>query len=65
MARWKGEVITLRVGTKWTYKLELREESETNPRTELVLGRGTFTTEQEAKTAGDADLKSEIEKRSC
>ena len=64
MARWTGEAITLRIGAKWTYKLELREESVPTPQTELVLGRGTFSTEQEAKATGDADLKAEIEKRS-
>jgi len=57
-----GEAITLRIGAKWTYKLELREESVPTPRTEVLLGRGRFNSEQEAKAA---DLKAEIEKRSC
>jgi len=65
MTRWTGEAITLRIGAKWTYKLALREESVPTPRTEVVLGRSTFKSEQEAKAAGDADLKAEIEKRSC
>jgi len=56
--------ITLQIGKKWTYKLELQEESEAGPRIDVVFGRGAFSSEQEAKTAGDAHLKAEIEKRS-
>ena len=63
MTRWTSKTITLQIGTKWTYKLELREESEAGPRTDVVLGRGAFSSEQEAKSAGDAHLKAEIEKR--
>ena len=64
MTRWTGKTITLQVGKKWTYKLELQEESEAGPRTDVVFGREAFSSEQEAKTAGDVHLKAEIEKRS-
>jgi hypothetical protein len=62
MARWTGQTATLQIGAKWTYKLELREES--SGQTDVVLGRGAFNSEQEAKAAGDTHLKAEIEKHS-
>ena len=64
MARWTGQTITLQIGAKWNYKLELREESDTGGRSDIVLGRATFNSEQEAKAGGDAHLKAEIERRS-
>jgi len=62
MAHWTGKTITLQIGTKWTYKLELWEES--GGKADLVLGRGMFNSEAEAKTVGETHLKAETEKRS-
>jgi hypothetical protein len=64
MARWTGQTLTLAVGPRWTYKLELQEETESGARSHLVLGRGMFGTEGEARAAGDAHLKTELERRS-
>ncbi len=62
MGGWTGESITLPIGGAWTYKLRL--EHQTSAQSNLVFGRKLFNTEQEAKAAGDAHLKDEIEKRS-
>ena len=64
MARWTGETITMQVGAQWTYKLRLLEQVEINPRSQLVLSQKMFSTEEEARSAGDVHLQSEIEKRS-
>jgi hypothetical protein len=58
MTRWTGKTITLQIGAKWTYKLELKEESEPSPCADVVFGRGAFSSEQEAEAAGDAHFKS-------
>jgi hypothetical protein len=65
MARWTGEIITMRVGGKWAYKVRLLEQIEVDPRSELVLSKRLFATEEEARAAGEAHLQSEIEKRSA
>jgi len=53
------------VGCNWTYKLQLQEETASGAKTHLVLGRGAFPTEAEAQAAGEAHLKTELEKRSA
>lgn len=52
------------VGPKWTYKLRLEEQGGSATNSHIILGRGIFAREQEARTAGEAQLKAEIEKRS-
>ena len=64
MERWRGETITVQIGAKWTYKLRLEEQTGTGAHSQLVLGDKIFDTPEEAKAAGDAHLKAEIEKRS-
>ena len=64
MARWTGEIITMQVGPKWTYKLKLEEQAGGGPMSHLILGQGIYATEQEARSAADAHLKVEIERRS-
>lgn len=64
MAGWTGEVVPMAVGCNWTYKLKLAGETPEGSKTELVLGRGVFPSEEEARASGEAHLKSEIEKRS-
>ncbi len=64
MGRSKGETITVQVGAKWTYKLRLEEETGTGAQSKLLLATKVFDTQEGAKTAGDAHLKEELDKRS-
>ncbi len=64
MGRWRGETITVPIGARWTYKLKLEEQTEAGAQSNLVLGMKVFDTQEEAKVAGDAHLKQEIDKRS-
>jgi hypothetical protein len=64
MGRWTGEAISMPVGPKWTYKLRLEEQTEVSAQSHLVLGGKLSATEQEARSAGEAHLKEEIERRS-
>ncbi len=63
MVRWKGETITVQVGDKWTYKLRLEEDTGAGAQSKLFLATKVFDTQEEAKTAGDAHLKEELDKR--
>jgi hypothetical protein len=62
MGRWAGETLTLPIGVQWTCKLRL--EDQTSGESSLVFGKKLFDTIQEAKAAGDAQLETEINKRS-
>lgn len=54
----------MQVGPKWTYKLRLEMQTTGGPKSQLVLGKGVFSTEEAAREAGAEHLKSELEKRS-
>lgn len=64
MGRWTGEVVPMQVGCNWTYKLRLEEKSDAETRSELVLGRGVFPTEEAARDAGAEHLQGELGRRS-
>jgi len=64
MGRWTGEVVPMQAGCNWTYKLRL-QESGGETRSELVLGRGVFPSEEEARAVGETQLKDEIAKRAA
>ncbi len=64
MGHWTGETITVQIGAKWTYKLRLEEAAPTGAHSNLILADKVFNSQQEAKAAGDAHLKAEIDKRS-
>jgi hypothetical protein len=63
MGRWTGEVMLMQVGCNWAYKLRLQEQAG-DPKSELVLGRGVFPTEEAAREAGAEQLQSELGRRS-
>lgn len=54
----------MQVGPKWTYKLRLERETEAGPQSQLVLGSNIFDTQEDARMAGEAHLKAEIDARS-
>jgi len=64
MSRWTGKALTLQLGCNWTYKLTLEEQADAGPKSHLLLGREMFPTEDEARTAGEQQLKEELSQRS-
>jgi hypothetical protein len=64
MARWTGKTQTLPLGCNWTYKLTLEEQTDSGPKSHLILGRQAFPTEEEARAAGEKQLQEELAKRS-
>lgn len=63
MSPWSGAVATMQVGCNWTYKLQLEEKTDTGLKSHLVLGQGVFPSQDAARAAGEAHLKTEIDKR--
>lgn len=63
MTRWSGVVVPMPVGCNWTYKLQLEEQTDTGPKSHLLLGRGVFPSQDAARAAGEAHLKTEMDKR--
>lgn len=54
----------MQVGCNWTYRLRLEEKGDAEPKSELVLGRAVFPTEEAAREAGGEHLQSELGRRS-
>ncbi len=64
MAPWTGKAQTLQLGCNWTYKLTLEETTDSGPKSHLILGRQMFPSEEEARAAGEQQLREELSKRS-
>ena len=64
MTRWTGKTITLQIGAKRTYKLELKEESEPSPRATWSSAGARSAVNRKQKPPETPILKAEIEKRS-
>lgn len=65
MGRWSGQAVTLQLGCNWTYKLTLEEQTDAGPKSQLILGRQMFPTEDEARVAGEKLLQEELAQRSA
>ena len=65
MGRWSGQAVALQLGCNWTYKLTLEEQSDSGPKSHLILGRQMFPTEEEARAEGEKQLQEELARRSA